>query len=333
MSSLENTITTPEVLPNNQEKQPGSDPVTRTQPGPNNTRNVVAGATTVNNDPQTSASASAKVSRKRTKTGCLSEITPWDLLEAFQPVKVAFVNDFTDFDAYVACRRRRIKCGEERPICANCVKSKRTCEGYNQRVVFKDGMNSVRPVPGAPGAASLPVDRRYHPYPIQPAPPTLQPLQPLAPAPQLPTQPPQLYIRDGQLDHSQSHIRHNYDQQTPSALHSPQRIIDDPHRGLNEQPPQVAQQSNFYPPSVISAFSESSPSTRPPFYQSIYKTRDPVTATSYTPPPTDDYPFNPSTDTINNDRGYHVEGVDGTLGENDIRRFPGLPNDEVYYSG
>jgi hypothetical protein len=43
--------------------------------------------------------------RKRTKTGCLT------------------------------CRKRRIKCGEERPTCANCIKSKRQCEGYNQRVV------------------------------------------------------------------------------------------------------------------------------------------------------------------------------------------------------
>ncbi|KAK5146951.1 hypothetical protein LTR04_000939 [Oleoguttula sp. CCFEE 6159] len=48
-----------------------------------------------------------KQSRKRTKTGCLT------------------------------CRKRRIKCGEERPICGNCIKSKRHCEGYNQRVVFK----------------------------------------------------------------------------------------------------------------------------------------------------------------------------------------------------
>ncbi|KAG8631099.1 hypothetical protein KVT40_000239 [Elsinoe batatas] len=45
--------------------------------------------------------------RKRTKTGCLT------------------------------CRKRRIKCGEERPICKNCIKSKRHCDGYNHRVVFK----------------------------------------------------------------------------------------------------------------------------------------------------------------------------------------------------
>jgi hypothetical protein len=53
-----------------------------------------------------STDASQKV-RKRTKTGCLT------------------------------CRKRRIKCGEERPICNNCVKSKRQCEGYFQRIVFK----------------------------------------------------------------------------------------------------------------------------------------------------------------------------------------------------
>ncbi|KAJ8611842.1 hypothetical protein MRB53_037755 [Persea americana] len=45
--------------------------------------------------------------RKRTKTGCLT------------------------------CRRRRIKCGEERPICRNCIKSKRHCDGYNPRVSFR----------------------------------------------------------------------------------------------------------------------------------------------------------------------------------------------------
>ncbi|KAF3203169.1 hypothetical protein TWF192_010837 [Orbilia oligospora] len=50
-----------------------------------------------------------RISKKRTKTGCLT------------------------------CRKRRIKCGEERPTCNNCVKSKRVCEGYSQRVVFKLG--------------------------------------------------------------------------------------------------------------------------------------------------------------------------------------------------
>ncbi|KAF2235676.1 hypothetical protein EV356DRAFT_416118, partial [Viridothelium virens] len=56
-------------------------------------------------------------SRRRTKTGCLT------------------------------CRKRRIKCGEERPICNNCIKSKRHCEGYNPRVVFKPPNTDFR-VPG-----------------------------------------------------------------------------------------------------------------------------------------------------------------------------------------
>jgi len=56
--------------------------------------------------------------RKRTKTGCLT------------------------------CRKRRIKCGEERPTCGNCIKSKRQCEGYNQRVVFKTPIENWPNHPG-----------------------------------------------------------------------------------------------------------------------------------------------------------------------------------------
>ncbi|GAB7363673.1 hypothetical protein MBLNU230_g4243t1 [Neophaeotheca triangularis] len=63
------------------------------------------------------AALKARLSRKRTKTGCLT------------------------------CRRRRIKCGEERPVCRNCIKSKRHCEGYNQRVVFKPPHFDFRQVP------------------------------------------------------------------------------------------------------------------------------------------------------------------------------------------
>lgn len=63
------------------------------------------------------AALNAKLSRKRTKTGCLT------------------------------CRKRRIKCGEERPTCRNCHKSKRHCEGYSQRVVFKHPTFDYRPLP------------------------------------------------------------------------------------------------------------------------------------------------------------------------------------------
>ena len=45
----------------------------------------------------------------------------------------------------IACRKRRIKCGEERPTCANCIKSKRGCEGYAPRLTFKDPLSAFRP--------------------------------------------------------------------------------------------------------------------------------------------------------------------------------------------
>ncbi|KAE8377644.1 hypothetical protein BDV26DRAFT_206714 [Aspergillus bertholletiae] len=59
-----------------------------------------------------------KVPKRRTKTGCLT------------------------------CRQRRIKCGEEKPVCKNCIKSKRECKGYAQRLVFKNPL-------GIPGFSSL----------------------------------------------------------------------------------------------------------------------------------------------------------------------------------
>ncbi|KAL9083948.1 MAG: hypothetical protein Q9165_008291 [Trypethelium subeluteriae] len=52
--------------------------------------------------------------RKRTKTGCLT------------------------------CRKRRLKCGEERPLCRNCLKSKRACEGYHHGIIFKSGNIDMR---------------------------------------------------------------------------------------------------------------------------------------------------------------------------------------------
>ncbi|THC97698.1 hypothetical protein EYZ11_002804 [Aspergillus tanneri] len=42
-----------------------------------------------------------------------------------------------------SCRQRRIKCGEEKPICNNCVKSKRECKGYAQRLIFKSPLGIV----------------------------------------------------------------------------------------------------------------------------------------------------------------------------------------------
>lgn len=45
---------------------------------------------------------------------------------------------------HTACRKRRIKCDEGRPTCANCIKSKRVCEGYNPRVVFKEPLSAAQ---------------------------------------------------------------------------------------------------------------------------------------------------------------------------------------------
>ncbi|OJD27756.1 white-opaque regulator 1 [Blastomyces percursus] len=82
----------------------------------------------------------AKGPRRRTKTGCLT------------------------------CRKRRIKCGEEKPTCNNCKKSKRDCEGYAQRVIFRNPVGPMShmghgPIPPnylqpRPGADPLPFIRR-----------------------------------------------------------------------------------------------------------------------------------------------------------------------------
>ncbi|EQL31199.1 hypothetical protein BDFG_06437 [Blastomyces dermatitidis ATCC 26199] len=82
----------------------------------------------------------AKGPRRRTKTGCLT------------------------------CRKRRIKCGEEKPTCNNCRKSKRDCEGYAQRVIFRNPVGPMShlghgPIPPnylqpRPGADPLPFIRR-----------------------------------------------------------------------------------------------------------------------------------------------------------------------------
>lgn len=62
--------------------------------------------------------------RKRTKTGCLSKQVFWVYISC-------------EWLIFIACRKRRIKCGEERPACLNCIKFLRTCEGYTPRVIFK----------------------------------------------------------------------------------------------------------------------------------------------------------------------------------------------------
>lgn len=69
--------------------------------------------------------------KKRTKTGCLT------------------------------CRKRRIKCDETKPRCKNCIKSKRPCEGYTQRVVFKDPANLATHHDQF-GPAVYPLGSRHH---------------------------------------------------------------------------------------------------------------------------------------------------------------------------
>ncbi|KAL4783642.1 hypothetical protein BJX76DRAFT_246513 [Aspergillus varians] len=75
--------------------------------------------------------AVGKVARKRTKTGCLT------------------------------CRQRRIKCGEEKPICKNCTKSKRECKGYAQRLIFKNPLGIPGVANSIPAQQSLPLPAQY----------------------------------------------------------------------------------------------------------------------------------------------------------------------------
>ncbi|KAL1959741.1 hypothetical protein VTO42DRAFT_1327 [Malbranchea cinnamomea] len=72
------------------------------------------------------SASKVKPTRKRTKTGCLT------------------------------CRKRRIKCGEEKPVCNNCIKSRRECEGYGQRVVFRPPIGSIPPIGPGPPIANVP---------------------------------------------------------------------------------------------------------------------------------------------------------------------------------
>ncbi|EWG41493.1 hypothetical protein FVEG_03599 [Fusarium verticillioides 7600] len=78
--------------------------------------------------------------RKRTKTGCLT------------------------------CRKRRIKCDEGKPICNNCIKSKRRCEGYSQVVIFGGSMDAIHGAPIPEIESDLEkLDAPYASGPIQPS--------------------------------------------------------------------------------------------------------------------------------------------------------------------
>lgn len=108
--------------------------------------------------------------RKRTKTGCLSKHN--NAYKCILPRRM-----HTDL-ILLACRKRRIKCDEGRPICANCIKSKRQCEGYAPRVVFKEPLSAAQgpfqpTVFGnkGPDLAQMPGNRPSL-TPIAPRPPT-----------------------------------------------------------------------------------------------------------------------------------------------------------------
>ena len=46
----------------------------------------------------------------------------------------------------LTCRHRRLECGEQRPVCGNHIKSKRYCDCYSQRGVFKSSQYDYSPV-------------------------------------------------------------------------------------------------------------------------------------------------------------------------------------------
>jgi hypothetical protein len=130
-----------------------SDTASRSTP-PEDAQPEPATATDQDAPVEASTAPRSRQSRRRTKTGCLT------------------------------CRKRRIKCGEERPICNNCIKSKRHCEGYNQRVIFKTPNTDFR-IPGSNTipyhTGSLPGAQRNFQHQILPSAQQTYPLTPLLP--------------------------------------------------------------------------------------------------------------------------------------------------------
>ncbi|KAK6836590.1 hypothetical protein PG987_007085 [Apiospora arundinis] len=100
------------------------------------------------NDPRSvlASGRHKKEIKRRTKTGCLT------------------------------CRKRRIKCDEQHPVCKNCQKSKRDCMGYDP--IFKQQQQqqhptSIQPAPNShpvPPSASVPSNGPPLPPPTAPPP-------------------------------------------------------------------------------------------------------------------------------------------------------------------
>ncbi|KAI1744150.1 hypothetical protein F4680DRAFT_283401 [Xylaria scruposa] len=152
--------------------------------------------------------------RKRTKTGCLT------------------------------CRKRRIKCDEGKPTCNNCLKSKRQCEGYNQRVIFKDPLGAFTGAPYGPlqyPGPSPQVLLREQQFAAQQR-STSQSLQIIAPKPptidyrQIPT-------------HQFSHFYPG--QAGPVPPHPPVNLA--PNQFLSQPQPS---KYTFFPPTTVDAFSQ-----------------------------------------------------------------------------
>ncbi|EFY93488.1 C6 finger domain protein, putative [Metarhizium acridum CQMa 102] len=116
---------------------------------------ALAPAQQQNSNTEDEAKGKKPAVKKRTKTGCLT------------------------------CRKRRIKCDETKPRCKNCIKSKRPCEGYTQRVVFKDPANlgtthgHFGPAIYPPGTRQQSASIGLHPHQANPQ----ASLQPIAPRP------------------------------------------------------------------------------------------------------------------------------------------------------
>lgn len=154
------------------------------------------------------------VVRKRTKTGCLT------------------------------CRKRRIKCDEGRPTCNNCLKSKRHCEGYSQRVVFKDPLGAFSNAPYGPIHYPAPSPQalvREQQLSAAQQRSSSQSLQIIAPKP-----PPVGYHQ-----FSGAQFNHGYPGQAGQTTSPP--INFDPN-GFGSQ--STPSKYTFFPPTTIDAFSQ-----------------------------------------------------------------------------
>lgn len=140
-----------------------------------------------------------------------------------------------------ACRKRRIKCDEARPTCANCIKSKRQCEGYNQRVIFKDPLGAFAPygplVYPTPSPQALVREQQLSAAQQKS---TSQSLQIIAP------KPPQLGYLPGAIPPF-NHVFPGQAAQVPS---------DPMNLDQNYYPTPVASKFTFFPPETVDAFSQ-----------------------------------------------------------------------------